>query len=123
MTASQSTDRLDQFRTELASMAPSSPAGRREQLLLRLGILLLLVGTVVAAAQYFISVGSTNALERGDALVATGVGIALCVTGAALYLRYSFGRFLRFWLARVVLEQEANAVAGPADRAAPIAPR
>ena len=32
------------------------------------------------------------------------IGVAVTVAGAAIFLRYSFARFLRFWLARFIFE-------------------
>jgi len=33
-------------------------------------------------------------------------GIGLSIAGAALFLRYSLARFLRFWLLRLIYEQQ-----------------
>ncbi|WP_421118710.1 hypothetical protein ACE2AJ_15275 [Aquihabitans daechungensis] len=36
-------------------------------------------------------------------------GLSLAVIGMALFLRYSMGRFLRFWLLRLIYEQQDDA--------------
>ena len=36
------------------------------------------------------------------------VGLALAMLGMGLYLRFSLARLLRFWMARTVLEQQAQ---------------
>ena len=33
-------------------------------------------------------------------------GLTLSVAGMAVFLRYSIGRFLRFWLLRLIYEQQ-----------------
>ena len=44
------------------------------------------------------------------AFMATGtfLGIALLIAGAALFVRFSMSRYLRFWLIRIVHESRAN---------------
>ena len=44
------------------------------------------------------------------AFMATGsfIGLALIIAGAALFIRYSIARYLRFWLIRLVHESHAN---------------
>ena len=37
-----------------------------------------------------------------------GFGLAIVVAGAALFVRYSMSKFLRFWLVRLVHEQRAE---------------
>jgi hypothetical protein len=32
------------------------------------------------------------------------IGVGVTVAGAAIFLRYSFAQFLRFWLARFIFE-------------------
>ena len=34
------------------------------------------------------------------------VGVTVSILGAALFLRYSLARFLRFWLLRLIYEQQ-----------------
>ena len=36
------------------------------------------------------------------------IGVAVTVTGMALFLRYSIAHFLRFWLARLSYEHQAQ---------------
>ena len=54
--------------------------------------------------------------------LATGsfLGIALIIAGAALFVRYSLARYLRFWLVRLVYESRANTdrIVEAIDRAA-----
>jgi hypothetical protein len=36
------------------------------------------------------------------------MGLALIIAGAALFVRYSLARYLRFWLIRLTYESRAN---------------
>lgn len=85
------------------------PVATRERTLLRLGGTLLVVGPLWAVVAYFVSHAADSSLQQRDALVAAVFGACLTMVGAALFLRYSIGRFLRFWLARLSYEQEAQA--------------
>ena len=117
----ESSDRVDEFKAEIAGMKVAEPALARDRLLLRAGAALLVVGPIVALYGYFLSHGTTNALQQNDAVTVGLLGIALTVAGATLFLRYSFAGFLRFWMARLTYEQKAQT-----DRllaqAAPVAP-
>ena len=52
--------------------------------------------------------GGSPADQR--AFMATGsfIGIALIIAGAALFIRYSLARYMRFWLIRMIYESRAN---------------
>ena len=92
--------RADRFVRDLAALKIPDPAAGRATLWLRLGVVLMLVGPVLAVTAYLMSRGTTDALTQGDALTVALAGITASVVGAALFLRYSLIGFLRFWLAR-----------------------
>lgn len=66
------------------------------------------LGVVVAMAAYVLGHGTTNPLQQRDAVVVALIGLCLAVVGGALFLRYSMAQFLRFWLARLSWEQQAQ---------------
>ena len=101
-------ERVAQFKEEIASMRLRDPATARDRLLLRLGIALMGVGVVLAVYAYALSHGTTDALQQRDAIVVAILGVSLTVAGAALFVRYSVAQFLRFWLARLTYEQQAQ---------------
>jgi hypothetical protein len=101
-------ERVAQFRAEVAGMGLRDPVTRREQVLLRLGALGMVVGPIIALASYFISHNTINALQQRDAIVIAVIGLSVTVAGSVLFLRYSFGRMLRFWLARFAFEQHGR---------------
>ncbi|HEY5153093.1 MAG TPA: hypothetical protein VIJ47_00055 [Acidimicrobiales bacterium] len=101
-------DRVEQFRTEIASMGLRDPATRRDRSLLRVGAVLLVVGPILTIVAYVTSHGTNNPLQQGDAQVLAVIGLTVAVVGGALFVRYSMAHFLRFWLARLSFEQSAQ---------------
>ncbi len=97
--------RSESFKEEVRSLKIKDPNAGRDSLLLRLGVAAMIVGVVVSVIGYFVSHGTSNSLEQNDALTISLIGIAVTVLGAALFLRYSFAAFMRFWLARLIFEQ------------------
>jgi len=65
-------------------------------------------GVIVAAVGYSLSYGTSNVLQQNDAQVVAIIGLTLAVVGGALFVRYSIAHFLRFWLARLSWEQQAQ---------------
>ena len=74
-----------------------------------LGSLLLVAGVVLAVVGGARAAGTTNAADQWAA-VATGslLGLALVMAGVALFVRYSMGRLLRFWLVRLIHEHRSE---------------
>ncbi len=101
-------ERVEQFKAEIADMGVKDPAVARDRLLLRASVALLVAGPVVAIVAYFISHGTTNPLQQRDAIVVALIGVALSMSGGALFVRYALASFMRFWLARLCWEQQAQ---------------
>jgi predicted deacetylase len=100
--------RVEAFKAEIAEMALPDRASGRERLLLRAGAGLMALGVFLAPVAYLVSHGTTNALQQRDAQVLAAMGVIFAVVGGALFLRYSLAQFLRFWLARLSWEQQAQ---------------
>jgi len=120
-------DRVERFKEEINDMGLRDPATSRDRTLLRLGAAGLILGPAIAIAGYFMSHATSKALEQGDATIVSIIGLTLTVAAGALFVRYSMAMFLRFWLARLSFEQQAQtdrlvaAMSGPIDAvAAPI---
>lgn len=105
-TGTGSTDRVEQFREAMAKLGLAESAVRNEARMLKLGSGLLATGVGVGVVAFLISHFTTNPLQQRDALVVAAIGISVTLAGAALYLRHSLTRFFRFWLARLVFEQQ-----------------
>ena len=103
-----SADRVEQFKQEMDDMQVRDPSLGRDRLWLRMAIGLMIAGLIVAIAAYPLA-ATGNSLEQGQAIVQAVAGLTAAVVGGALFLRYSFGNFLRFWLARLSYEQQQTA--------------
>ena len=101
-------ERVEQFKAEIADMGVKDPAVARDRLLLRASVALLVAGPVLAIIAYFMSHGTTNPLQQRDAIVVALIGVALSVSGGALFVRSALASFMRFWLARLCWEQSAQ---------------
>jgi hypothetical protein len=121
---SQSTERIQRFRAEVAEMRVPDPVAGRDRLYLWLGGLGMIVGVGVTVLAYFMSHGTENPLQQRDAIVQALIGLSVVVLGAALFVRGSLTGFLRFWMARLCYEQQAQAdrIAEAINPARPVNP-
>ena len=120
---SQSIDRVDQFKAEIAEMKLKTGRSRAEGLLQILGVILMAAGIAIALGAYAASLNVTatpgtnvDVLNSNSYTPLAIAGLATSITGGFLFLRYSLARFLRFWLLRQSYEQrvaidEASAAA------------
>ena len=106
------TDRVGQFKAEIAEMKLKTGRSRAEDLLQVLGVILMIAGIAVAFGAYAASLNvkatpgtDVDLLNSGSYLPLAVAGLAMSVTGGFLFLRYSLARFLRFWLLRQAYEQ------------------
>ena len=101
--------RVQQFRDDMDRMKLKGASASSERWMLIGGGVLLVVGIVlgIVAAVSTINAGDSPADQR--AFIAQSLlGLALVVAGGALFVRFSLGRFLRFWLVRLVYEGRAD---------------
>ena len=103
-------DRLEEFQAELARLRVKGRSNDEEQRLLFAGIVLMPAGLVLVLVGYLGASGTTDFSAQVPYLLSGGLlGLGLIVVGAALFLRYSLGRYLRFWLLRLIYEQHITA--------------
>jgi len=117
--------RIDQFRSDIDDLKIAG-SGQGEQRLLVVGIVLMVAGVALAilgAVQVGAS-GGSPADQRAYMAQGSLMGLTLAVVGAALFVRYSFARYLRFWLIRSTYEGRANAdrVVAAIERASGLEP-
>jgi hypothetical protein len=103
------TQRIEQFRAEVADMRLRDPATGLDRLLVKLGVVGLATGVGFGVAAWFISHGTRNPLQQRDAIVVALLGLTVAVVGAALFVKGALAGFLRFWMARLCYEQQAQA--------------
>ena len=104
----QDPTRVEQFTSEIADMKLPDTSSSRDRMLLRVGVGLMAAGPVIGVIAYVIGHGTTNPLQQRDAIVLAIIGLTVAAVGAALFLRYSMAQFLRFWLARLSWENQAQ---------------
>jgi hypothetical protein len=111
---SQSNDRAEQFKAEIAEMRLKTGRARIENLLQILGVVLMVAGVAIALGAYSASLNVTatpgtnvDVLDSNSYTPLAIAGLAISVTGGFLFLRYSLAKFLRFWLLRQSYEQRA----------------
>lgn len=107
---------VEQFKADVAAMRVKEANVGLEKALRIIGVLLMVVGVVMAVFAIITDLNAelvkngqatvTGPAEQRDAIVYGVCGIAFSVVGATLFLRYSLGSYLRFWLARLVFEQQ-----------------
>jgi hypothetical protein len=118
----QPTDRVGQFKTEIAEMKLKTGRSRAEGIFEILGVILMLAGIAIAFGAYAASLNITatpgtnvDVLNSNSYLPLAVAGLATSVTGGFLFLRYSLARFLRLWLLRQIYEQRVAVDEASAD--------
>jgi hypothetical protein len=96
--------RTESFKEEVRALKIKDPNAGRDALLLQGGVAVMVIGLIVSVVSYFVSHGTSDPLAQNDALTLGLIGIAITIAGAAVFLRYSFASFMRFWLARFIYE-------------------
>jgi hypothetical protein len=104
-------DPSQRLLTEVAQLRARS--GGRDRLLLRLGVALMAAGPLLVAVAYGQSSQTSSAFNQNDAIIVALLGLTLSIVGVGLFLRYSLGEFLRFWMARLLAEQQRPPAPGP----------
>jgi hypothetical protein len=108
-TERDNSQRITQFRAEVADMRLRDPATGLDRLLVRLGVVGMVTGVCFGVAAWFLSHGTRNPLQQRDALVVAVLGLTIAVVGGALFVKGAVAQFLRFWMARLCYEQQVQA--------------
>lgn len=106
----QNNTRIQQFRKEIDELSVKGSSASSERWMLILGTVLAVAGVVLGI------IGAVNTINAGDspadqrAYMASGslLGLVLVIAGAALFVRFSMGRYLRYWLIRLVYEGRSD---------------
>ncbi len=99
-------ERRQQFEADIAQVRVKTGGAAGEPRLITLGAVLMVVGAAVALIAFIISGSQADTRDVLSSIILAVFGLSLAVVGAALFLRYSVGRFLRFWLLRLIYEQQ-----------------
>jgi hypothetical protein len=106
MTDIDQSDRAQRFLADVADVQ----AGRadRQARLGLLGAVLLIAGVAVTFVAFLLSQSTDNSLDQATDISFGLFGLALSLAGVVLYLRHSFAEFLRFWMLRLIHEQQRD---------------
>jgi len=106
-TTETAAERLEQGVTELRVPEPSADM---ERALIRLGMALPIVGLVLIGVAWWGASGTGYVADQIPYLISGGlVGLGLVLIGGGLFLRYSITHLIRYGVARMVYEQQAQA--------------
>ncbi len=100
--------RAETFKAEVAELKIKDPNAGYDTYFLWGGLALMVVGIALSIVGYIMSHGTTSSLTQNDAVTVGIIGVSLTVAGGAVFLRYSFAQFMRFWLARFIYESRAR---------------
>jgi uncharacterized membrane protein len=100
-------ERIARLQQEAANLNVATSA-RRDGLYQVAGAVVMAIGVVVAFVAYQLSLGKDDARDIQSLIILAVAMLTLAVAGAAVFLRYSLARFLRFWLLRQLYEGQAN---------------
>ncbi len=101
--------RIDEFTAEIHSMKLKAGGAESEARLLLVGVLLAVAGLALAIYGGIMVQSDSNEFNQRS-FMATGsfLGLALIISGAALFIRFSLARYMRFWMIRLLHDSRAN---------------
>lgn len=101
-------ERIERFKAEAAELNLKTGNPNKEGLLQIAGVVLMVVGIGVALLLYASSLNLDDARDiQSNIILAVGM-LGVSVAGAAIFLRYSMAKFLRFWLLRQIYENQSH---------------
>jgi len=105
----ENAQRIDEFKKEIADMRVRPPEDSAERVWLIAGLVLPLLGLGAIVLGWWGASGSAYPADQLPYVISGGLlGVGLIVAGAALFVRYSMTRYMRFWLLRVIYEERAQ---------------
>lgn len=102
--------RVNEFKTEIEGLKLRGSSSEGEKRLLIIGAILCVAGVALAigGAIQVASFGDSPGDQRAVMAQGSFLGIALLIAGAALFIRFSLARYMRFWMIRMTYESRAN---------------
>lgn len=103
-----SKERIERFKAEAAELNLKTGDPSKEGMLQVVGVVLMVVGVVVALLLYSSSLNLDDQRDIQSNMILAIAMLGVSVIGAALFLRYSMAKFLRFWLLRQIYESQSH---------------
>jgi hypothetical protein len=108
--SANASDRAGQFLADVYALQIPSRTERRERTLYEAGIVFTIAGFAIIGLGWWGASGTKYVYQEIPYVISGGIlGVSLVIIGAALFARYSAARLLRFWLARLVADQQIQA--------------
>ena len=99
----------DPTKAFLADVADIRLKGaKRDATLLKVSAALMPLGIALGVIAYLLSHNTDNPLDQHDAIIVALIGVSVSIVGVGLFVRYSLAEFLRFWMARMIVQQESG---------------
>ncbi|MCE2512767.1 MAG: hypothetical protein J4F50_09500 [Acidimicrobiia bacterium] len=110
--------RLQEFESAVREIGATGGRANPERTGARLGLTLLVAGSLVALAGMLWRRGDigasgandllTEIVSAGNGAIFVALGLAIALVGGLVWLRNSLTRYLRHWLIRLIYEDRAN---------------
>jgi hypothetical protein len=100
-------DRIERLKSDAAELNVRKGAGR-DGIWQAVGAVAMAAGVALAFVAYQMSLSKDDQRDIQSLQILAVAMLALAVVGAAVFLRYSMARFLRFWLLRQLYEGQAH---------------
>ena len=99
----------DRLEAGVQALTVPEPMAEAESLLLKISVGLPLVGIALVMIGWWQASGTAIVAEQVPSLISGGLlGLGLVTVGVGLFVRFSLTRMFRFWLARLMVEQQAQ---------------
>ena len=100
---------IARLESGVADLRVPEPRAERESMLLMAGFAGATLGALLIVAGWWGASGTRDLTEQIPYLISGGLlGIALVIAGIGMVLRYSLARLFRFWLARLLAENQVQ---------------
>ncbi len=100
--------RLNEFEADIRRLGVKGGKAEPERRMAAVGVLATIVGLALVIVGLVGVRGSDSQLAQGDNMALMWLGLAIAIVGAVLWARYSFSRYLRYWLVRQIFEERAH---------------
>lgn len=105
--AASASGRVEQFLADVYALQLPSKIEHRERRSYQAGLAFALAGFAIIGLGWWGASGTKYVYQEIPYVISGGIlGVGLVIVGAALFARYSAARLLRFWLARLVADQQ-----------------
>ncbi len=106
--ADDSPSRLNEFEADIRRLGVKGGNAEPERWMALAGLVATIAGLILVIIGLVGVRGSDSQLAQGDNMAMMWLGLAIAVVGAVLWARYSFSRYLRYWLVRQIFEDRAQ---------------